>query len=277
MNKLNYLNVGCGSKFHKAWTNVDMVASSPYVETYNILRGLPYPENYFDVVYHSQVLEHIPKEKAFDFLKECYRVLKPGGILRVVCPDLENICKEYLRHLNDNVKNPSDISMANYDWILLEMYDQTVRNRPGGEMAAFLQSSSLLNKDYIVDRIGCIDRTQISTGPIGNPTSKFQSNFFKIKRAPLKKIIQFVVKKFKTIFSTNIMRIGSFRLGGEVHMWMYDRFSLSRLLSSVGFSDIERMEASKSSIPYWESYELDIKDGKIFDPTSLFMEAKKPF
>jgi hypothetical protein len=41
------------------------------------------------------------------------------------------------------------------------------------------------------------------------------------------------------IFSSQEQKIGSFRLGGEIHMWMYDRFSHSRLLREVGFEDIE--------------------------------------
>lgn len=95
MEKLNYLNVGCGGKFHKDWVNVDMTSNSKDVIVANLLKGIPFPDNSFDVVYHSQVLEHFPKEKARDFIKECFRVLKPDGIIRVVVPDLENIVNEY--------------------------------------------------------------------------------------------------------------------------------------------------------------------------------------
>ena len=135
MSNLNYLNVGCGNKFHKKWVNVDMYSKCPYVKSYNLLKGLPFANDQFDVVYHSQVLEHFSKEKAPDFVKECFRVLKPGGIMRVVVPDLENIVNEYIKHLNENIENPSRQAEANYDWILLEMYDQTVRNYSGGQMA----------------------------------------------------------------------------------------------------------------------------------------------
>jgi 2-hydroxychromene-2-carboxylate isomerase len=41
------------------------------------------------VVYHSHVLEHLPKDAAPRFVGECYRVLAEGGILRVVVPDLD--------------------------------------------------------------------------------------------------------------------------------------------------------------------------------------------
>src|SRR3954454_1180269 len=100
--KSKYLNVGCGNKFHKDWTNIDMKSGSPYVIAYNLIKGLPFDNNSFQVVYHSQVLEHIPKENAAGFIKECFRVLEPGGIIRIVLPDLENIVKEYCKYLHEN-------------------------------------------------------------------------------------------------------------------------------------------------------------------------------
>ncbi len=139
MAKLNYLNAGCGNKFHPDWHNVDMTSDSPDVLAANLLNGIPFPDNRFDVVYHSQVLEHFPKEKAGGFLKECYRVLKPNGIIRVVVPDLENIVNEYSKLLKENIEHSGELSAANYDWIMLELYDQTVRNYSGGQMAEYLQ------------------------------------------------------------------------------------------------------------------------------------------
>lgn len=290
--KVNYLNIGCGNKFHDLWTNVDLVSHHPAVDKHNILRGLPYPDNHFDVIYHSQVLEHIPKENASDFLKECFRVLKKGGTIRVVCPDLENIAQEYLTQLNNNIQNPTQKNLANYDWIMLEMYDQTVRNEPGGLMEKFLTCSNLPNKRYIVDRIGYVERFILDKK---NPTevtskqSKYTNEY--TRKITINRIIGHVSYRLKrlrlhllqlsksisiSLFSTRASQIGKFRLGGEVHMWMYDRFSLSLLLKQVGFTSIEKLDASKSSIPNWATYELDIKDGVVFDPTSLFMEARKP-
>jgi hypothetical protein len=64
-------------------------------------------------------------------------------------------------------------------------------------------------------------------------------------------------------------------LGGEIHLWMYDRFSLARLLKDVGFRDIKIKNAFDSDIPNWSLHELDVKDGLVYDPSALFMEAKK--
>lgn len=43
------------------------------------LLELPYEDNFFDVVFSFQVLEHIPPEDLPQAIKEVYRVLKPGG------------------------------------------------------------------------------------------------------------------------------------------------------------------------------------------------------
>jgi predicted SAM-dependent methyltransferase len=276
MSLSNYLNVGCGSKFHESWTNVDMHSTSPYVQSCNLLKGFPYPDNRFDVVYHSQVLEHFPKEDAARFLTECMRVLRPGGTLRVVVPDLESIAKDYLRHLNENLENPSKQAEANYDWILLEMYDQTVRNYSGGQMAEFLRQPDLINEEYVIQRSGVVGQNIIENNRKQSTGSRWKVLREKIRRITFKKLVGHGANRLKNKFATKVQRVGSFRLGGEVHMWMYDRFSLSRLLSQVGFVEIEVLTPSRSRVPDWGSYELDVKDGVVFDPASLFMEATKP-
>ncbi len=275
MGKLNYLNVGCGSKFHKDWVNVDMDSSSEEVISTNLIKGIPFPDNTFDVVYHSQVLEHIPKEQAPAFIKECFRVLKPGGIIRVVVPDLENIVDEYKKFLNKNIENPDEQSEANYDWIMLEMYDQTVRNHSGGQMREFLRQPQVINEKYVIDRTGFITRNIRSNYVNGNTgMSKYKKAFSSLFF--FKKAVRLALQKVKHTVSSGKSNIGTFRVGGEVHMWMYDRYSLSRLLKSCGFTEVVVKSPFESSIPNWADYELDVKDNMVYDPTSLFVEAKKP-
>ena len=73
----------------------------------------------------------------------------------VAVPDLEKIVKEYLYYLNQVLIDLLDnILEANYDWMKLEMYDQTVRNHTGGEMAKYLHQDIIINEDFIYNRIG---------------------------------------------------------------------------------------------------------------------------
>ena len=72
------------------------------------------------------------------------------------------------------------------------------------------------------------------------------------------------------------LREGLFRNSGEIHRWMYDRYSLSRLLTQSGFTKIRVCQANESAIPNFNTYELDVYQGKIRKPDSLFIEAIKP-
>ncbi|WP_155296215.1 class I SAM-dependent methyltransferase [Spirosoma rigui] len=277
------LNVGCGNKFHKAWVNIDMVSYHPDVIEYNILAGLPFPSDTFDVVYHSQVLEHIPKHQAAGFIAECFRVLKPNGIIRVVLPNLENIVEEYQKCLQQCLTDNNPLAEANYEWVLLEMYDQTVRNRPGGDMAMYLEKAELLNEAYVLDRIGYVGRSiraevarrgnsrneQLEASAWARYAQKIQRNL------TYRKIRQWLLNVLLTPEETLCLQTGRFRRGGEIHYWMYDRFSLSKLLTNTGFSEPLVKSSLESDIPNWATYELDVKQEHVYDPTSLFMEAKK--
>ena len=72
------------------------------------------------------------------------------------------------------------------------------------------------------------------------------------------------------------MRIGKFRLSGEVHQWMYDRLSLRRLLIQAGFSEPVVRAAGDSAIPGWSTYQLEVNtSGRVIKPDSIFVEACK--
>src|SRR5574344_1513960 len=77
------LNLGCGRCFHKDWINVDYSSCDESVIAYDLTKKLPFEDNSFEVIYHSHLLEHFEKSFAPIFLKECYRVLKKGGIIRI--------------------------------------------------------------------------------------------------------------------------------------------------------------------------------------------------
>jgi hypothetical protein len=72
------------------------------------------------------------------------------------------------------------------------------------------------------------------------------------------------------------LQVGRFRQSGEVHQWMYDRYSLKRLLEHCGFSRVVQRSATDSYIENWPQFNLDTEpDGSIYKPDSLYMEAVK--
>ena len=59
-------------------------------------KKLPYRDQSVSKIYSSHFLEHIPHDKGFIFLKECYRVLKTDGVVRLVVPDLYLHAEKYV-------------------------------------------------------------------------------------------------------------------------------------------------------------------------------------
>ncbi len=281
MEKKNYLNLGCGKRFHKAWTNLDMVSFDPrHVQEANILKGIPYPDNSFDLVYHSHLFEHLPTEQAEHFLRECHRVLRPGGVIRIVLPDFEELTRLYLQLLEENLQNPSPESIANYQWVAIEMYDQAVRQVSGGEMLKYLAQDPLPNEDFVVQRIGSIatDFRKKLKNPEKLSFGQKLQKFWKLSpRIKFRMLMDRWVLLFLFGQARRNYKAGMLKLSGEVHNWFYDRFSLGLLLQKTGFHHIQQQSAFKSYIPEWNDYQLDglIENGEVFKRGSLFMEAKK--
>ena len=270
------INLGCGKSYHKDWINIDFKSNNKKVIQYNLLKGIPYPDNYFDVVYHSHLLEHFSKSDAINFIKECYRVLKPGGIIRIAIPNLEEIINNYKKYLDLAMKGDK-LAIANYDWIMLELYDQCVRNYSEGEMGKYLKKKQIPNKEYLYRRIGYFrDGSKKDSLVINKTTFLFKIKSIIKKFIPVKKIRIFLTKLKNKIPKGKYKQLGKFRLSGEIHQWMYDRFSLSRLLQNCNFKKLKIYQANESNIPNWNNYKLDInEEGVIRKPDSLFIEAKK--
>lgn len=279
--KMKYLNLGCGNHFSTAneWTNIDFVSTGKGVIEHNLLLGIPFDDNSFDLVYHSHVLEHFSKEDGELFIADCFRVLKPGGVLRVVIPDLEIITRKYLLFLEKGLENPNDgVIRANYEWMKIEMYDQTVRNVSGGNMAKYLFQEEIINEDFVFDRIGEEGRAIRNNFINKSPQKPLTQTLIKKKAISLKNRIKSKIKEklFRMLaINTKHLSIGSFRLGGEIHQWMYDRYSLANLFKANGENNIEVKTAFTSNILKWSVYEIDGKGNVIRKPDSLFMECIK--
>ena len=62
----------------------------------NAAKKIPLEDNSVEVVYSSHMIEHLTKSEAKSFLKQSYRVLNKGGIIRLAVPDLRRKAQEYL-------------------------------------------------------------------------------------------------------------------------------------------------------------------------------------
>jgi predicted SAM-dependent methyltransferase len=81
------LNIGCGSNIRNGWINIDLIDSSN-VFCWDIRRKMPFDANSAKLIFAEHVLEHLDYgDGAQSFLSECFRILMPGGIIRLVVPD----------------------------------------------------------------------------------------------------------------------------------------------------------------------------------------------
>lgn len=79
------LNFGCGHNKLEGWENYDT--------DIDISKSLPFPDAYADAVYAEHCVEHIDIYQAISFFKECYRILRFSGVIRISVPAVDKILK----------------------------------------------------------------------------------------------------------------------------------------------------------------------------------------
>ncbi len=97
------LNIGCGSARLHGWINIDLVGL-PVDLAWDLTRPLPFPDDSVDAVFHEHVIEHVPGAVGYRFLKDCHRVLRPGGVMRVVAPDASRYMASYFEPEHDFIR-----------------------------------------------------------------------------------------------------------------------------------------------------------------------------
>ena len=146
------LNLGCGTRTSPQMVNIDFsiyqrLRKSPIgpaiaaaalngyrreqfdsmhddVVVHNLRKGIPAESNSVDAVYHSHVFEHIDRDAIPGFLAEVLRVLRPGGVQRIVVPDLETLVRDYLDSLNSGA--------ADHDVMVSNIFLQCTRREAAG-------------------------------------------------------------------------------------------------------------------------------------------------
>src|SRR5262245_57057141 len=269
---MNKLNVGCGRRFANGWINIDFHSEHPAVRRVNLLRRLPFQNDFFDVVYSSHVLEHFTLESAEALLRECHRIVNRGGLVRIVVPDLENVCCEYLRIL-DRIET-SELARRQYEWIILELLDQLTRTRSSGMTIQYRAKLLATNDTEMIQYV----KSRTDTIPWVNPARSFGERLQSLTLNKLKtKLIYLYIAAVKQLFPSHLRSaiVDNSRIG-EKHRWMYDRHGLSLLLKRCGFTDIVFLSATRSQIPNFNEDFLDIEpDGQVYKPNSLYCEARR--
>jgi len=88
------LHLGSGTVSLEGWVNIDLETPEADVHL-DITGGLPFPAGAARLIYHEHVMEHITVEQGVACLKDWFRLLEPGGVLRVATPDLQYVIERY--------------------------------------------------------------------------------------------------------------------------------------------------------------------------------------
>lgn len=102
------LNWGCGSSPKPGWINSDRRPCAGVDVVADILTGLPLDDDSIDYAVSVHALQEIPYPDLVPALRELRRVLRPGGVLRLVLPDLDKGIRAYLEKSLDRFHIPDD-------------------------------------------------------------------------------------------------------------------------------------------------------------------------
>lgn len=94
------LNVGCGTDYKEGWINIDNnsdhnIEANRLDLNWDLRNSLPFPDDSVDFIFNEHFMEHLTVEEGQAAIKDLMRVLKPGGVMRIAMPDLEEAIEAY--------------------------------------------------------------------------------------------------------------------------------------------------------------------------------------
>jgi len=113
-------NIITKEKYEADWTNV-MFA--------DVSRRIPFKNDSIKKIYTSHFLEHLPKDKGQSVLVNCYRILKDGGVIRIVLPDLLWHVEQYIKSTKVMIKKEqNEFNSDAHDSFLNNIYGAYLTN-----------------------------------------------------------------------------------------------------------------------------------------------------
>ncbi len=139
------LHIGCGDHYLKDWINIDISANIKADLVWNVTNGLPFDNESVSLIHTEDFIEHLSLQEGQGLLAECFRVLVPGGVIRVLTPNLVTFARCYLERDTNSLKWYTDsFGVRTY----AEMFNMGMRM--GGH--TFLYDEETL--DLVLDEAG---------------------------------------------------------------------------------------------------------------------------
>lgn len=247
-----FYNIGAGSFYHPLWTNIDY-ATEHYKSTqgenfihYNLMElvSLPIKENSAEIVYSSHTIEHVDDKAVLNMLKEAYRILKPGGCIRLTTPDANIEYEAYVKE----------------DWSFWH-WKTEYYSRKGKWERSYKRPLSEASIEQLFLHHFASQVCEIDT----DNTAKVKYSDAEIKKVFSDNCMEEGLKFFTEQCSFNAKRPGN-----HINWWNYNK--ISSLLKEAGFRTVYRSG-------YGQSLYSPLRDTDIFDNThpsiSLYVEAIK--
>lgn len=248
---------GFGGKFsHPCWTNVDVIR--PVNKNDNVynpdrdiehdllsMQTLPIESNSAELVFCQYAIEHITNDAAKFFFKEVERILKPGGVFRIVTPNIE---LDYHAYQNND--------MHYFHWIE-HMSIPAVYEELGFKIP--------LNKASFEQVVIAHFAANASTIHVGSNPNRIEDEEFReiMKTLPKEEALDHCINKC----SAEVQK--QFR---HNHMNWWNHNKLIKFLNEAGFSNHKIIAPGQSSAPVMRNRQhFDI----LWNEVALFVEGIK--
>ncbi|HSH94764.1 MAG TPA: methyltransferase domain-containing protein [Roseimicrobium sp.] len=127
------LQIGTGPGLLPEWLNTDFEPVSAEVAFMDATQPFPLPDGVFERIFSEHMIEHIPYGSGQHMLRECHRIMKPGGRIRIATPDLTNLLTLFGKPLTQEA--------ARYlEWSLKSNYGTVPAPCPAFVLNAFVRN-----------------------------------------------------------------------------------------------------------------------------------------
>jgi predicted SAM-dependent methyltransferase len=234
------------------WTQVRLTSAPGLARTgplhHRLNARLPFADASFDGVYSFHVIEHLSPSANENFAADVQRLLKPGGVYRASTPDLEFLATEYLQRLHEQMATVSTDNYARYRWAVCNLIDQCVREVTGGEMLQAIRRGEF-TPEHVKQMNGDSLDFLFQAPPVASPP---------VDAVPRPRIdLRELASRVRDLLRRRSPPPPDLQVWHEKNLWLFDRLSLGRLLSSAGFREITTVDHRTSRIPEWDRYDFD--------------------